>query len=128
MSVGQSNPLSKLSAMFPHFIVPFGTHDNMREYIDKVVRDLPKPAPYEISDALFNMKNIVDSQELQIQRNMIEEDTIGHSDHREHHNTQHEQLEHKTPFMMKDEEVKGQDMWWSEQEESENKDYLHFLN
>jgi hypothetical protein len=80
MNVGRSHPLSKLSALFPHVVVPFGEHENMREYIDvswritqKVVRELPKPTPYEVHDALYNMKNIVDTQELQIQRNMIEE-------------------------------------------------------
>lgn len=34
MSAGKPNPLSKLSMMFPHLIVPFGEHDNMRDYID----------------------------------------------------------------------------------------------
>ena len=81
MNKGKQHPLSKLSALFPHVVVPLGEHENMRDYIDvsrrltqKVVRELPKPTPYEVHDALYNMKNIVDSQELQIQRNMMEEE------------------------------------------------------
>jgi hypothetical protein len=34
MSVGKHNSLSKLSALFPHLIMPLGEHENMRDYID----------------------------------------------------------------------------------------------
>lgn len=106
----------------------------MRDYIDvsifstqKVVRELPKPTVYEVHDALYNMKNIVDSQELQIQRNMMEAEEGSVV-------PQHEgpilpqELTVKAPFPVKEEENKTSDMWWSEHEDSENKDYLHFLN
>lgn len=126
MSCGKPNPLSKLSAMFPTLIVPLGNHENMRDYIDvivsltqKVVKELPKPAPYQVSDTLFNMKNIVDSQELQIQRNMIAE---------EEPQPEPQEEPVKTVFLMKDEAVKAQDIWWTDHEDSENKDYLQFLN
>lgn len=71
------------------------------------------------------MKSIVDSQELQIQRNMIEEEDMpeGHSQQGYH---PHE--EHRITFLMKDEPTKTQDSWWSENDESENKDFLQFLN
>lgn len=83
MSTARPNLMSKLCGLFPHINIPFLDQENMQEYIDvkwpvtqKLVKELPKPAPYQIGQTISNMKSIVDSQELQIQRSMMEEEEL----------------------------------------------------
>lgn len=42
--------------------------------IQRIVQRIPLPAEIETSTAILNMKSVVDSQELKIQKNMMEED------------------------------------------------------
>jgi hypothetical protein len=55
MSTARPNLMSKLCGLFPHINIPFLDQENMQEYIDvkwpvtqKLVKELPKPAPYQI--------------------------------------------------------------------------------
>lgn len=70
-----SEILNKISKIFPGamFSDVGPSHGNycLNDLIDQIVQRLPLPAEVETNSAILNMKDVVDGQELKIQKNMI---------------------------------------------------------